>query len=80
MAETGMRCGNCRDCKWWHMSPMLDHWLGRGVCELTVYTKVEGLVHPETKALVSGYDDHCLFTAPDFGCVQWEGKGGIAQE
>lgn len=35
-----------------------------------------GWAHPDTKAIASGEDDsyHRLWTAPDFGCVQFERK------
>lgn len=54
----------CRNCRWWDGPPndIPELW---GVCQR--------VWNPET--LVRPSDDYGeVETAPDFGCVQWEGK------
>lgn len=63
-----MDCGRCKDCQWWRCE---DSEFGE--CELA--QSCSGVPkYPHTKAAahdVEGYHAS-LYTAPDFGCVQFE--------
>ena len=71
--------GNCKDCKWWqdHDTPTTyskwppGHWRA---CMLTHTLSNEPEDHPDTRAIACEWEDYqgVLFTAPDFGCVQFE--------
>ena len=57
-----MTCGLCRDCKYWGD---VENDGGRA-CNLQFIEGPDALIWPEQ------YD--MIFTAPDFGCVQFEAK------
>lgn len=71
--------GRCETCRWWVMwsnaawSPP-EHRKDWRVCELMSPAGYsEEPKYPQSKAFVD--DDHAgVYTAPDFGCVQWEAK------
>jgi hypothetical protein len=61
--------GNCKDCKWWRMSPT-----GWGACRAT--EKLPGRYIPrlmDGKAFVPRSSAE-LWTTADFGCVQYHAK------
>ena len=63
--------GQCRDCK---------HWSGQRIDARTCCVLTESSSghpnHPTSKAVALDGEPWTagLFTAPDFGCVQWEAK------
>lgn len=66
--------GHCETCRWWGNDDH-DPNLVRRVCMLTVRDDSQA-EHPDSKALTLPSMEHytALSTAPDFGCVQWEGR------
>ena len=68
MTDEGSMSGMCKDCKHWRQSAKF------GECRIAA-TKRGELKFPGTKAyaadLAPQYRAY-LFTAPDFGCNQWE--------
>ena len=78
------RCGSC--CWWEDPDDPTDHapsglW---GACEMTAtdfrawsWGNRRFWAHRETMAIASGDDDspHRLWTAREFGCVQWAARG-----
>lgn len=64
----------CRNCRWWAGSTTIDlnpDWAG---CDRADSWNEKR--YPYTKAVASDAELYhaVLHTAPDFGCVQWEGK------
>ncbi len=65
----------CENCRWWREDSWSNHDIGWKTCDLlTPGIRNIGESHPTPtpKAAVEG---SLLHTAPDFGCVQWEGEG-----
>lgn len=66
----------CRNCRWWDAAPTrLDLPQFWGECELGVSNDGERY-HNESKAFALDGERYGanLATAPDFGCVQWDGR------
>lgn len=67
----------CATCRFWESWPTFPD--GYGACALAEHDSKES-VHPESKALAFGMandwgeKDAYLFTAPDFGCIQYSPK------
>lgn len=62
----------CDGCRWWKAPSAIDGELGQ--CLRVVDSS--GLTHGSKAIPLGGRDDLFgrLLTAPDFGCIQWEGK------
>lgn len=68
-----MRCGYCKDCRWWLLVDRLtitedgsDEW---GWCDRL---RVEGTLISLGSSRLNRFVS--IDTAPNFGCVQWEAK------
>jgi len=75
--------GLCSDCKWWRdydtpmtYSKFLMH--GWKACMLTHTLGNAPEANPNTWAIACDWEDYqaVLFTAPNFGCIQWEYANG----
>lgn len=63
----------CRNCRWWAGDTIHapKDWAG---CELADSDNGRKHKHSLAKAMDAEMYHAVLQTAPDFGCVQWEGK------
>lgn len=59
----------CKTCAWWDGGGKTE-W---GECNLAASVNTQ-FVFPQSKAVAQDFEGHSagLFTAHDFGCVQWE--------
>ena len=66
-----MAAKRCKNCKWW--STRTAHRPGWGTCDLTE-SGTQGTAPKDSLAEASSGDGYfgVLYTAPDFGCAQWE--------